>query len=63
VSDQIHAPAVLPAGTHYIGGWVGPQSRSGRCGEDKKNPFTAPAGNRTPAVQPVATQILADIDR
>jgi hypothetical protein len=35
-------------------GWeAGSQSRSGRGGEEK-NPFTAPSGNRTPAVQPGA---------
>jgi len=32
VSGQLHAPAALPAGknlgTHCIGGWVGPESRS-----------------------------------
>jgi hypothetical protein len=30
----------------------GPQSQSGRCGAEKKS--LAPAGNRTPAVQPLA---------
>jgi hypothetical protein len=29
----------------------GPQSRAGRCGEEKN---LAPAGNKTPAVQPIA---------
>jgi hypothetical protein len=55
VSGQLHAPAALPprqepSGTHLTGGWVGPKSRSGCCGEEKN---LAPAGNRTPAVQPV----------
>jgi hypothetical protein len=39
VSGQLHAPAALPRetapGTHWIGGWVGPQGRSGRGGEEK----------------------------
>jgi hypothetical protein len=26
----------IASGTHSRGGWVGPQSRSGRCGEEKK---------------------------
>jgi len=38
-SDQIHAPAALPAGTnagsHRKGELGGPQSRSGRFGEEK----------------------------
>jgi hypothetical protein len=38
-------------GTHWIGGWVGP-----RDGLDvvEKRKTSSPAGNRTPAVQPVA---------
>jgi hypothetical protein len=28
-------PVRFTPGTHSIGGWVGPQSRSGRRGEDK----------------------------
>jgi hypothetical protein len=56
VSGELHAPATLPPGkerpdTHWIGGWVGPQSRSVRCAEEK-NP--APAENRTPVDQSVA---------
>jgi hypothetical protein len=39
-SGQLHAPAAFPPrervpGTHWIGGRVGPQSRSGRGGEAK----------------------------
>jgi hypothetical protein len=34
VGGQLHAPAALPPGkrpgTHFTGGWVGPQGRSGR---------------------------------
>jgi len=33
---------------------VGPQSRSGRGGEKKKNPVSAPAGIWTSVAQPVA---------
>jgi len=38
-------------GTHWIGDWVGPRS-----GLDAvvKNPINFPAGNSTPAVQPIA---------
>jgi hypothetical protein len=35
----------------------GPQNRSGRCGEEK---HFAPAGNPTPAVQPVARRDATD---
>jgi hypothetical protein len=34
VSGYRHAP--VHPGTHWIGGWVSPRSRSGRGGEDKK---------------------------
>jgi hypothetical protein len=58
MSGQLHAPAALPPRktprTHWIGGRVGPQSRSGRYGVEIN---LAPAGNRTPAVQPVAIPI------
>jgi hypothetical protein len=58
VSGQLHAPAALtpgkePPGTHYIGGWVGP--RAGFDVVGKKN--LAPAGNQTPAAQPIAISI------
>jgi hypothetical protein len=33
---------------------VKPLGQFGHCGEEKKYPFTAPAGNPTPVVQPVA---------
>jgi hypothetical protein len=36
---------------------VGPKNRSGRCGEEK---HLAPAGNPTPAVQPVARRDATD---
>jgi hypothetical protein len=55
VSGQLHVPGDLPQGNRL---WYpldkklgGPQSQSGRCGQEKN---LASAGNRTPAVQPVA---------
>jgi hypothetical protein len=53
VSGRLHAPAALPPGKQPpepIGKEGGPQSRSGRCEEEKA---LAPAGNQTPAIQPV----------
>jgi hypothetical protein len=55
VSGQLQALAALPLGetaSRYpldrrMGG---PQSRSGRCGDENN---LSPAGNQTPAVQPV----------
>jgi hypothetical protein len=38
-------------GTHWLGGWMGPQSQLGLCAEEKD---LAPAGNRILAIQPVA---------
>jgi hypothetical protein len=40
LSGQLHAPAVLPPGkqvpgTHCVGSWIDPQSRSERCGVQK----------------------------
>jgi len=58
VSGHFHDPVTLPPGkesqgTRWIGGWVGP--RAGLDAVAKGiNPFIAPAGNRTPVVQPVA---------
>jgi hypothetical protein len=55
VSGQLHAPAALPQGNHprypLDRRLSGSQSLSGRFGEETN---LAPAGNRTPAVQPVA---------
>jgi hypothetical protein len=58
VSGQLHVPAALPPGKvprypldRRLGG---PQSRSGRCGEEKN---LALHGNRTRIVQPVATPL------
>jgi hypothetical protein len=57
VSGQLHAPAALPPEKELpvpmyrkLGG---PQSHSGRGGEEKNS---RPPGNRTPIVQPVATR-------
>jgi hypothetical protein len=55
VRCQLHTPADLLPGKdppHPLGRrFGGPQSRSVRYGEDKN---FAPAGNRTPVIQPVA---------
>jgi len=42
MSGQFHAPAALfpgkkPPNTRCIGGWIGPQIRSGRGGEEKNS--------------------------
>jgi hypothetical protein len=61
VSDQLHAPAALPPGerapgTHWIRGWVGHCSRSGRRGEEK---ILDPTGTRTlPFGRPARSQSL-----
>jgi hypothetical protein len=53
VSGQLHATTALP---RYSLEWSfgRPQSRSGRYGEEKN---IALAGNRTPAVHPVAQSL------
>jgi hypothetical protein len=56
VSGQLHAPAaLLPGketfGTHWIRGWVGTRASLNAVAIRK---FPAPAGDRTPAFQPVA---------
>jgi hypothetical protein len=55
MSGQLHAPAVLPAGKESLyplnKRLGGPQSRSGRGGDDKKIPDLT--GNRTLVVHPV----------
>jgi hypothetical protein len=54
-SGQLHTPATLFRGTALANHWDrrlgGPQSRSGRYGEEKS---LFPSGNRTMAIQPVA---------
>ena len=55
VDGQRHPPATLPPGkrpgTHYTGGWVGSQSRSGRVRK-----ISPPPGFDTRTVQPVASR-------
>jgi hypothetical protein len=46
-------PGLRALGTHWMKGLVGPQSRSGRCGEEEKNSFIFSPGNRTPVIKPV----------
>jgi hypothetical protein len=40
MSGQLHAPAALPPGTHWIGGWVDP--RAGLDDVEKRNHLTLP---------------------
>jgi hypothetical protein len=55
VGGQLHAPAALPPGkrpgTHFTGGWVGPQGRSGRVRK-----ISPPPGFDPRTVQPVASR-------
>jgi len=54
VDGQLHTPAVLLQGKESL---VGPKCLS-RCGsKEKKNPFSAPAGNRTPVVHPLTATL------
>jgi hypothetical protein len=46
-------PRERALGTHWIGGWVGPRAVLGAVVFFREK-FPAPAGNRTPIVQPVA---------
>jgi hypothetical protein len=52
VSGQLHAPATLHPRKDW--GLSGPQSRSGRSGEEKN---LWPDGNRTPVVHPLVVTI------
>jgi hypothetical protein len=63
VSSQIHAPAALPPsrqpiGTHWMGGWGGPQSRSGRGGEKHSQPLP---GLEPSNIQPVAQRYTTEL--
>jgi hypothetical protein len=49
------APGEKAPDTRWVGAWMDPRNGLERCGEEKD---PTPAGNRTPAVQPVA--ILTD---
>jgi hypothetical protein len=52
MNGYLHVPAALPLGKEVsVPIRSGPQSRSGRCEEEKSLAF---AENRTPVVQPVA---------
>jgi hypothetical protein len=59
VSGHLHAPAALPPGKDTLysfdGRLGGPQSRTGRGGEEEKFPY--PTGNRTPVVKSVAESL------
>jgi hypothetical protein len=61
VVSQLHAPNAKPPEKNpqysLDRRLVGPQNRSGRCGEEK---HLAPARNPTPAVQPVARRDATD---
>jgi hypothetical protein len=46
-------PWVKAPGTHWIGGWVDPRAGLNAVAK-RENLLTTPAGNRTPASQPVA---------
>jgi len=52
VSGQIHAPAALSSGTHWIGVWVGPRAGVNLVVAKRKIP--ASIWNRAPVIQPVA---------
>jgi hypothetical protein len=47
--------------THWIGGWVGPNSHSGRCGEEK-NSHALP-GIEPLIIQPVAQRYTTELSR
>jgi hypothetical protein len=59
VSSQLYDPAVLPPGKErrypFDRRMGGPQSRSGRGGEEKS--ITTPARNRTPVVRQAAKSL------
>jgi hypothetical protein len=65
VSGQLHAPAALPQGKSS---WYaldrrlgGPQSRSGRGGEEKK--FKLLPGIKPPIIEPVAQRYTTELSR
>jgi len=53
VSGQLHAPAALLPGTHWIGCWVGPRAILGAVKRKIPSPHQE-SNPRTPIVQPVA---------
>jgi hypothetical protein len=54
VSDQLHAPAALPPGTHWIGAWVGPRAVQDAVVERKIPSPRREWNPKTPIVQPAA---------
>jgi hypothetical protein len=65
VCGQLHSPLALPAKIPPYPldrKLSGPQSRFGRGGEEKNIPYTAPAENRAPVVQPVACSLCLFIN-
>jgi hypothetical protein len=65
VSGQRHAPAALypgemTPGTHWTGSWVSPRAEPiWTQGLEEKSSAPAPAGDRTPIVQPVVRHYTA----
>jgi len=57
VSGQLYAAVALGGertpGIHWLGGWVGPRIDLEKTAK-RNNTVVAPAGDRTPVVQPVA---------
>jgi hypothetical protein len=51
MSSQLHSPAALPPGTHWIGGWVGPRA----C---QRKFFTLPGLELRPVGRPSRSQSL-----
>jgi hypothetical protein len=51
VNGQLHAPAILPLGTHWIREWV--DSRAGP-GAVEKRKISCPYQESNPTVQPIA---------
>jgi hypothetical protein len=54
VSGQLHAPAALPPGTHWIGGWVGHRAVLETVVKRKFPSNRRGSNPRTPIVQPMA---------
>jgi hypothetical protein len=62
VSGQLHAPAALSAGTHWIGDWVGSITGPDAVVKTKKK-YLSLHRNRTSVVQPAAVTILPELPR
>jgi hypothetical protein len=54
VSGQLHDPAALPPGTHWIGGWVGPRAVLDAVVKRKIPSPRRESNPRSPIIQPVA---------